>query len=65
MRRFQRWVERTELAKYSNPPLSVIDISTSALAATGMQLIIDILQKGITVPQHIELPSKIQLRDSF
>lgn len=62
---FSYGFERTELAKYSNPPLSVIDISTSALAATGMQLIIDILQKGITVPQHIELPSKIQLRDSF
>lgn len=62
---FSYGFERTELTKYSDPPLSVIDISTSALASTGMQLIMDILNKGITAPQHVELSSKIQLRDSF
>lgn len=57
--------ERPELTNYSEPPLSVIDISTSDLANSGMQLIIDILNKGITAPQHIELSPRIQLRESF
>lgn len=57
--------ERPELAKYSYPPLSVVDISTSDLAYSGMQLVINILKKGITLPTQIELPVQIHLRDSF
>lgn len=57
--------ERLDLSKYSLPPLSTIDVSTADLASAGTHLIIDVINKGISVPQHIELPSKIQLRDSF
>lgn len=57
--------ERPELAKYSDPPLSVADISTSTLAYSGMQLVIDILKNNITMPTQIELPLQIRLRSSF
>ena len=57
--------ERPELAKYSEPPLSVIDISTSALAYSGMQLVIDVLKNHITMPSQQELSVQIRLRSSF
>lgn len=57
--------ERPELAKYSDPPLSVVDISTSALAYSGMQLVIDVLKNNITIPSQLELPVQIRLRNSF
>lgn len=57
--------ERPELTKYSEPPLSVIDISTSALAYSGMQLVIDILKNHITMPSQLELSVQIRLRSSF
>ena len=57
--------ERPELAKYSDPPLSVVDISVSALAYSGMQLVIDVMEKKLSTPSQIELPIRINLRDSF
>ena len=62
---FSYGFERTELTKYSNPPLSVIDISTAGLANQGTRLLIEILNKGLTAPQQVELSSSIVLRDSF
>lgn len=62
---FSYGFERTELTEYSDPPLSVIDISTFRLANNGTRLMIDILNKGISVPQQLELPTSVVLRDSF
>lgn len=62
---FSYGFERTELTAYTDPPLSVIDISTFGLADNATRLMIDILNRGITVPQQIELPCSIMLRESF
>ena len=62
---FSYGFERTELTEYAEPPLSVIDISTFGLAETATRLIIDILNRGLTAQQQIELPCSIVLRESF
>lgn len=62
---FSYGFERSQLTLYSNPPLSVMDISTAGLAHHGTQLLFEILNKGITAPQMEELSCSIVLRDSF
>lgn len=57
--------ERAELTEYAIPPISSIDISTFRLGKSGMELILEILNKGISMPQHIDFPCSISLRDSF
>ncbi len=62
---FSYGFEQNQLSRHSYPPLSVIDISVAELANTSMQLIIDILNKRITTPQHVEILPRMQMRDSF
>ena len=62
---FSYGFEQNQLSRHSCPPLSVIDISVAELAHTAMQLTVDILTKGITSPQHIEIAPRMQMRDSF
>ena len=62
---FSYGFEQNQLSRHSCPPLSVIDISVAELAHTAMQFTVDILTKGITSPQHIEIAPRMQMRDSF
>lgn len=57
--------ERPDLTAYTDPPISVIDVSSGQLAYESARLLITILRQNTTSPQVIELPARTVLRESF
>lgn len=57
--------ERPELTAYTEPPISVLDISSSQMAYECAKIMFAVLRRNLTTPQIVKFPAKTVLRESF
>lgn len=54
-----------EMAEYSYPSLSVIQMDTHTVVEKALDLLMEAIQNGTREPRHIEIPTKLFLRSTF
>lgn len=54
-----------EMSKYSNPPLSTIEIPTEEMGATAAKILLERMDGDTSLPKRIILPSRYVIRDSI
>jgi len=53
-----------EMSKYSNPPLSTIDVPTKELGIVAVDLLLDRIDGNALLPQKVLLPTNVIVRSS-